>query len=385
MRSAVLRFFLPLVSRVLSRFCRIDKRIWIFGLEDPAQGVYELVDNSKYLFLVASNEFKGTIRPIWISWTRRLAMMLRRRGYESYWVMSTRGLEFALQAGCFFSHMGRGVMQEMVGCGRALKVELWHGIPLKTVHESVQANCVVATSESLRNVFASCLGVRPSQVIVSGYPRNDALLRTVNGYDIGVRRILNSVLEVKKSARIVLYAPTYRDYLSTSPDELMKYLHIDKARLDQVLRENGACLIAKFHKLLKHSNASQGLEKISERVYAINEPVDLYPILTQTDVLVTDYSSVFFDFLFLDRPIVFYVPDCERYLRERGFCLDFDAYTPGAKAKSFEQLLLALGDALMGNDQFVRQRKEVRERVFDNVDGLSSERVIRCVMKILDL
>jgi CDP-glycerol glycerophosphotransferase (TagB/SpsB family) len=271
----------------------------------------------------------------------------------------------------------------MVGCGRALKVELWHGIPLKTVDEHVQADYAVATSESLRNVFAGCLGVHPFQVLVSGYPRNDALLRTVSGYDIGATGALNSVLEVKKSARIVLYTPTFRDYLSTSPEELLQYLRFDKVRLDEVLRENGVYMFAKFHDDLEP--ARHGIERISERIYVITEPIDLYSILPQADVLVTDYSSIFFDFVLLDRPIVFFVPDYDRYLRARGFCLDFDAFTPGPKAKNFEQLLLVLGEALQGKDQFADHRKKVRENIFDNIDGQSSDRLIRSVMKILNL
>jgi CDP-glycerol glycerophosphotransferase (TagB/SpsB family) len=383
--STVIRVFLPLLSNALSRLFRVDKKVWVFGFQGM-QGVHEFADNSKYLFLGASNAFKGLIRPIWISWTPGLAIMLRNRGYESYWVLSARGLRLTLRAGCVFSHMGLGgIMQKLVGCGRALRVELWHGIPLKKVDVSVHADYVVATSEPMRNVFATSLRVPPSRVIVSGYPRNDALLKRVRGYDIGIVDILDSLLKLKKSARIVLYAPTFRDNLSITSEELLQYLHLDKTRLDAVLRGQEAYMIAKFHHAVRPTKTNHALQRLSERIYVINDPIDLYPILSIADVLVTDYSSVYFDFLLLDRPIVFYVPDYEKYLQERGFCLDFDSYTPGPKAKSFEELLLALRNVLTQKDRFVEQRKNVREHVFDYVDGLSSHRLVKSVIEILRL
>jgi CDP-glycerol glycerophosphotransferase (TagB/SpsB family) len=165
----------------------------------------------------------------------------------------------------------------------------------------------------------------------------------------------------------------------------MQYLEFDTTRLDHVLEAHGAYMIAKFHRLVKPTGVGRGLKKVSKRIYVINAPIDIYPILPHADVLVTDYSSVFFDFLLLDRPIVFYVPDCERYLRERGFVLNFDSYTPGPKAKSFEELLLVLDNVFLGKDEFVEQRKRVQQYAFDYVDGLSSGRVIRAVIDLLNL
>jgi CDP-glycerol glycerophosphotransferase len=207
----------------------------------------------------------------------------------------------------------------------------------------------------------------------------------MKGHDIGVGDLLNTVRELKKSGRIVLYAPTFRDNLLVPAEEFLRYLGFDMARLDAVLTKHGAYVIMKFHHLVRTTKSSHRFAKISQRVHIISDPIDVYPILSQADVLVTDYSSVFFDFLLLDRPIVFYVPDYDTYLRERGFCLDFDSFTPGPKAKSFEQLLLALDDILIGADRFAEQRKRVREYAFDNVDGLSSERLLGSVMKIVHL
>jgi CDP-glycerol glycerophosphotransferase (TagB/SpsB family) len=376
---------MPLVY-LIGRAMKTDQRLWLFGLRPTSRtrGFHEFVENSKYLFLVASNEFRDSIRPVWISWSLELTTTLRNRGYESYWIASVDAIRTALQAGCLFSHSRGGIERELVGCGRAMKVELWHGIPLKSIHTPASADYIIATSESLRHVFAKCLLVSASRVIVSGYPRDDVLLRNVVGYDIGVADSLTAVLKLKKRAKMVLYAPTFRSNMTVAPDAFLQHLGFDIARLDGLLIRHQAFMIIKLHSQLG-VRIGYGLKRISKRLYLTDGRIDVYPILAQADVLVTDYSSIFFDFLLLDRPIVFYIPDYDTYLDERGFSLNFDSFTPGLKAKSFNQLVRALGLALVGEDRYAYERKRVREDVFDNLDGHSSARVVKNVMSIMHL
>jgi len=371
---------------MISALFSVDKRIWIFGLQDH-EGIHELKDNSKYLFLEVSNRFRDTVRPIWLTWSKDLATKLTQRGYEAYYVLSCSALVFALRAGCFITHTLTGnTIKTVMGGGKALKLDLWHGIPLKTISFSETTDYVNSTSESLRELFALSRMVEPSRVIACGYPRNDILFKEINGYDIGLEEYLKSLLALKERAKILLYAPTFRDYLRARTfEEFFEKVDFEAEKLDDVLKAHNAYLLVKLHHELRSAKLSAQLERMSERVYVMNEPVDLNPILRHADVLITDYSSVFFDFLLLDRPIVFYIPDYKEYDQTRGFSFTYDSMTPGPKARSFEELVGTLNSVLAGEDTFGAQRKKVREYVFDHCDGNSSERVFTSVMSMLNL
>jgi CDP-glycerol glycerophosphotransferase (TagB/SpsB family) len=358
--------------------------MWIFGLQEYPAGKYEFKDNSKYMFLHLSNK-SYQVRPIWLTYSRQLAAGLSRRGYEAYYILSYRGMKCLLRAGCVVSHTGTGPVESMLFVNKT-KLELWHGVPLKKLAVSILADYLCGTSESLRELFARCLGVPPARIVVSGYPRNDVLLESIPGYEIGVESYLKEIRVIRKQARILLYAPTFRDYLKEGTfEEFLREIPLAGRELDVVLERHGACLLINFHHFLKSGGTECLLQKMSDRVYMIGRPIDIYPIMREAEMLVTDYSSIFFDFLLLDRPIVFYVPDYERYRRTRGFALDFDAFTPGPKATTFAELVTVLGNALRGEDNFRGERKKVREYIFDYCDGNSSERVSKSLMTILKL
>ena len=378
-------FLARLLLRVLSGLVKTDKRIWIFGLQDlgPA-GMCDFKDNSKYMFLYLCNKSNQVVRPIWLTCSRQLAAALRRRGYEVYYIASFMGIKSFLKAGCILSHTGfSGIRAMLVG---RMKVDLWHGVPLKKLAESNAADYVCATSESLREHFGTCVGVDPAKVVVSGYPRTDVLFSSIPGYEIGLEAHLEAIRALKKRARIVLYTPTFRDYLEEATfEEFFKEIPLNATELDSVLETHGAFLLIKLHDYIRNGRIEHALERISERVYVISEPIDVYPILREADVLVTDYSSIFFDFLLLDRPIVFYIPDYDMYRRTRGFSLEFESFTPGPKASTFGDLVTALRSVLEGEDAFKDERRRVREYVFDYVDANSSERVFRWLMGVLNL
>ena len=380
-------FALPLV-RLLSLIIMLDKTIWVFGFE-----LHELRENSKYLFLDLSNRHRATVRPVWLSMSKQLARKLRDSGYEAHYVLSLAGIRVALKAGCDFSHSGfveGGVRRTLVGCGRAVRIDLWHGIPFKRIRESDYADYTIATSESTRDLFAMSLGVPPPKVLVCGYPRSDILLREIKGCEIELEPLIRRMRTLTKSSRILLYAPTFRNSIRRSTLETMlDHAAFDAKRLDGLLKSHDAYLFLKLHHFTlskdKKKSKEEPLDTITERIHFVKDTVDVYPILRMVDVLVTDYSSLYFDFLLLDKPIVFYIPDYREYQKTTGFSFDYDSMTPGPKARSFEELLAALDAVLKGDDSFKADRKRVRERVFDYLDGNSSDRIFLAVARVLGL
>lgn len=238
---------LPIV-RILSSTVKFEKTLWVFGMQTPV-GIDELKDNSKYLFLDLCSRHKGTVRPVWISWSKELAVKLRNNGYEAYHAVSLAGILLALKAGCDFSSEGFTRKRKMlVGAGRALSIDLWHGIPLKRLKECDNADYAIATSESTRELFGACLGVHPSKILVCGYPRNDILFREIKGYDLGIEDLVKHARALAKAGRIIVYAPTYRDYLKeVTVEEFFGHISFDPDRLHGILEAHDACLVIKPH------------------------------------------------------------------------------------------------------------------------------------------
>jgi CDP-glycerol glycerophosphotransferase len=104
---------------------------------------------------------------------------------------------------------------------------------------------------------------------------------------------------------------------------------------------------------------------------------DAYPLLKDVDLLVTDYSSIFFDFLLLDRPVVFFSYDLRSYLSDdRQMYFDYDSMTPGPKVQTTSALLGAVSEAISGKDEWKQERERVRNLVFAHTDGNSASRLL---------
>lgn len=108
---------------------------------------------------------------------------------------------------------------------------------------------------------------------------------------------------------------------------------------------------------------------------------DIYPLLKEVDVLVTDYSSLYFDYLLLDRPVVFYPYDYENYATsERHLLFDYETMTPGPKVYDVDGLMSTLAETLIDNGESWREdRARVRRLVFDHVDAGASRRLWQAI------
>ena len=116
----------------------------------------------------------------------------------------------------------------------------------------------------------------------------------------------------------------------------------------------------------------------------IKENMDLYEILPHTDMLITDYSSVYFDYLLLNKPIVFINTDLEKYRETRGLLLEpYDQWTPGLKVREFEELIKVIKNSF-SEDTFIKQRKELIDIFHTYKDGKSTERLEAFIKEILN-
>ena len=234
-------------------------------------------------------------------------------------------------------------------------LQTWHGTPLKKIGFDIgrpQFASGTAYFDRLaadigkwdlllsQNPFSTPIFRRAfryeGEICEYGYPRNDILTR--GGPLAGqVRRRLG----IPDGKRVVMYVPTWRDNQFYASGRYRFDLRIDLERAWQVLGPDHVLLIRGHHHLANDVTAG------TRRDFALN--VTGYPNISElfliTDVLITDYSSVMFDFAVTGRPMLFFTYDLEQYRDQlRGFCFDFEAEAPGPLLASSEEVLAAARD-----------------------------------------
>ncbi len=382
MASWGLRWALYALS-FLGRAIPKDEQLWVFG----ADGGNRFADNSKYLFLYAANE-REAIRPVWLTNNPETRDQLRRAGYESYLDTSLRGLYLTVRARYAFVVLGRADIAWWMS-GATTVVNLWHGCPLKRIGSDIQGqefsregkfifdirdsafDRFVTTADSLRSIFAGTYNLDLRDVLALGYPRNDVLKQDVAGATVGVdEEIIEMVEERAEEGPVIAYMPTYRSGFGMGHGG-GEGPPIDPEALESMLAPHDATFLLKLH-----PHEQDAIDAGDEdRIVELPAEFDIYPVLSAVDVLVTDYSSVYFDYLHVDNPVVFYPYDLDAYRERPGFYFDYDEVTPGPTPETFEGFVDALERTITGPDEYVAERARVRNEFFDDPDTRAAERV----------
>lgn len=223
-----------------------------------------------------------------------------------------------------------------------------------------------------------------------GFPRNDVL------YESGdeMRQLFYNAIG-RSPRKIICYAPTHRDFEEHNnvlrDDNFVSKRTVfgsvdpvDEQVLNDVLEKHDAIIIAKIHPKQERSIL---IEESCSRVVLYSELVKKYSfslqeLLLVSDTLITDYSSTFFDYLHLNRPILYYFYDVEKVKRNRGFFINpINPMCAGDIAYTIDQLAQMLDDVLEGNDRAAVRRNFVHNMVNLCQDGKSSERIAKYFLK----
>jgi CDP-glycerol glycerophosphotransferase len=225
-------------------------------------------------------------------------------------------------------------------------------------------------SEKLASAFGMDAAAAASVMLESGYPRND-FLHTFSASDVAR---IKAELGVPEGKRVVLYAPTWRDDQREPGVGYTLELGLDFDRLRRELGDDHVVLFRAHFKIAQSFDFGR-YEGFVHDVSGVDDVNELYVI---SDVLVTDYSSVFFDYGNLERPVVFYMYDLDHYADDlRGFYMDLDEL-PGPIVRSEDDLAGAVRSA---DDIPLERRREFRERFAPLDDGHASERVLERVFR----
>lgn len=269
------------------------------------------------------------------------------------------------------------------------KIQMWHGIPLKKIggivnYKDVHFDLVVSTSTfvteyAFSKVFAS------HDFVHSGYPRNDVLVSGVKDKRTLAMVEMPIYEHIKKNNfQTIIYMPTYRENSFASNP-------IDFDKLNIFAKESNLFILIKLHPF----NDLDYFDKLddsrfhfhknySERILFYPTGKDIYPLLHESALLITDYSSIYFDYLLLDKPIIFFVYDKDEYTTTRGdFMLDFESSTPGTKCITFDALLEAIQNNLL-NDTFKQDRLVLRKKLFETHHSNASEMLEKALTDLVD-
>ena len=270
-------------------------------------------------------------------------------------------------------------------------VDFWHATTFKKINKMIDPDYkydyftyLIATSETYRPIFAEAFGCELDRIIINGHPRNDYLFD-----DRDELKKLN--VDKSSYSKTFLWAPTYRvsfnqvfqdtdcSFIGETglPIFLMKN---ELEQLNEFLEKENSLMYIKVHPAQKRKGFL--FEDMSNIRYLFNDTIDaakikFYSLLKQMDVLITDYSSVFFDFLLLDRPIGFTIEDLNSYSENRGFVFDNPLdYMPGEKITSIPEFYSFINDCILGKDLYKEERKRINKLVNYYTDGKNCKRIL---------
>ena len=271
-------------------------------------------------------------------------------------------------------------------------VSTWHGTPLKKlgldignvytmnpfikhsyVNVSKQWDYLISPNRYTTNILKSCFGYQ-KEIFESGYPRNDILY---NADEEMVNRIKSS-LNIPEDKKVILYAPTWRDDEFIDAGLIKFQLKLELDKLKEAFSDEYIILI-RTHYFIADKLDLSGVEDFAIDVSKYNDIAELYLI---SDLLITDYSSVFFDFANLKRPILYYTYDLDKYENVlRGFYIDIRNEVPGPLLETTDEVI----DAIRNIDQLKEEYKEKYDQFYERFcsidDGNASKRIVEKVWK----
>lgn len=387
MKKKILKKIWNITISCIQSFIKKDDKIILIGSWFGKR----YSDNSRYLYeyLDLNKKKYGINRIIWITDEKGIYEELKNQKKEVYLKKSLKSIFLHFKARYhIIDQSPDDLLGKLSSSKQTIKINLWHGIPLKKIGKYMNQNKEKKTSAGKKigvgnwqeekvlvcskfgeDTIGDAFEIEVSNCFYGMYPRINYLLEEnfeLLSEEKEIERLLIS--KIKENKKIVFYLPTFRD-----KKEILFLGENNKEKLIEFLEfldKNNYFLVTKLHfagtNVMKRKKDE--VNKIIEnRILNIPSHIDIYPFLKKTDILITDYSSVYFDFLFLDRDIIFYPYDLDYYKNEdRGLLLDYDEYTPGDKVFNIEELKINLEKKLVRRDNFKEKRKKLLEEVFGN-------------------
>lgn len=348
-------------------------------------------DNSKYFYIyfhTIKKEKKN--RLIWITKNKEVYKQLSSYNLPVEYLYSFKGLYTTIRASkVFLSHQLDDISALLLG-GKLI-IQLWHGIPLKKIgykgdwdsdnlvgklkyffyrlmpfYYYMSCDRLIIPSLKMKDNYKKAFSFTyndeksKNDILILGQPRNDIFELKYTFNDLLFPEI-SKLNEYKKNYKyIISWLPTQRKALGKTIVELMYESNLDLEKLNNYCKRNDILFIIKPHFLDLNLLTSQLNSYENLLVHSIADP---YPLLNYTDILLTDYSSVYFDFLLTKKPIIFTPFDYEEYFSTVSFYQDYEEMTPGVKCYKWNEVIKNIGIIISNQDRFIKERESFVKKI----------------------
>ena len=379
--------------KILCQIRKIIKNIFLILVNILLVFMFKVlkINNKKVVYLPVEFKFKGNVRSLLKEW-------IKIDGYKHIYICEKkphytdvifRNVLFCNFGILFIYHYATAkyIIREagFNSIGLCVRrgvnvIQLWHAAgAFKKFGFDVESNgyffklqrardirswgMLLCSSTGIVDIYSKACGdFDKNKIFVSGLPRNDYLYELSRS-----REVLREKYNVKINQKVILYAPTFRDK-STNYTLFIEFINYLEKQLP-----NDYLVGIRFHPKIANNI------KLNGKFIDLNK-CDTEEALVVSDILVTDYSSIIFDFSLLERPMVFYAPDVDDYYDKRGFYYDYTSFIPGPVSGSKCQVLdfIMKSSSLFDKDRILNFKKQFNPYF----DGKNSARVLT---KILEL
>ena len=394
-KSAVIRvatcllawFFLPFWY--LEKLFKRDSNLWLFGSMNNKTDS----DNCFVFFKYLHDNHKDK-KIVWVTRFKVVYDKLLALGYNVMMANSREGKKACLKAGVAFISQGAAETNKKYING-IKQVFLWHGMPMKIIgcdaekHENARISrteralrrlekfslpylfnnkptLFISTSDFFAPIFASAFKINEKNVIPLGQPRNDVFFFNKS------ESIVNQLNIRFNNPLKIFFMPTFRDNLTASGKQFNPFdnFNFSAQKFNSFLEKNNVVCIYKGH---NHEGIVNIFNQLGERFVIVSPQncEDPYTLLKDIDILMTDYSSVYFDFLLLKKPVILATFDYDDYLKEsRPFYFDYKKEIDGVKVNDWNEFM-----DVVENQRYYIPSEETCNKFHKFSDGKSSERL----------
>lgn len=379
--NETLKTIIVRTMNALSGYIPKRKGLWLFGAWEGE--IY--ADNSKYLFEYVNNNHME-IDAIWLTRNTEVISKIKTKGYKCYHMFSIKGILLAMRAEAAFETEGNWDVSPFINREKTKVIQLWHGIAGKAANwkdekgkpkfdeerrKILSSSYWMATSEKYIDIFTEFSGAPRDRFYISGYPRNDVFVNKPQN------TMFECLMSSHPDSKWIIYMPTHRNF-GKETISMDGFLGVDK-----LLREKNVFMVYKphFHEL---KNVLAYEEKFTNIILAKDKDLysDVYSYIHYFDLLISDYSSIVYDFLCADKPIVLFTYDLEHYKKADAGLWDFyEEFPAGPFSFTWEETLRYVFE-LLEEDTWKDKRIVCRHYFHPFGDGNNCERVYQKVLSL---
>lgn len=344
-----------------SLFAKRDKKLIVFS----AMHCETFDSNSKFLFLYfLKNEPEYNVKFV-INNDEYRNQLISEFGPHFIDTTTKDGKKIAVKAATWIVSWMDLPLGGFFYKARRLVIHLGHGTPLKNIGlcekdggllkkiyyklHKTNISYSLASTPYIQNIISKCLGFSNKKVLVYGQPRTDALFNNPL-----------PVTSFKSSEFNILYAPTWRQY---SELKLFPFKDFDKNKLESFLVSNNIHIWIRFHPAYEETLPKDILNIKNVSLFSSKEYPEVMDYINCFDSLITDYSSIYLDYMLLERPILFLPYDLSDYEKLIGFTMNYNENTPGPKPNNQEDFLTILHSFKNSPDEYISMVKNLNSKL----------------------